>query len=241
MTRVSLTVIVDMSEQALAYELAWQSYRPEDLPERWSHLARKVAPCVHITLLFEACGCHVESRKHTPECDKVGNVNHEYSDDPAKIFPSKKLWVSADHAICGFCSDLLIVTRIESEEKPFSSLKSWIAKKASRSPGTAVWTGRNVFKSISNPRKRPQVSHESLAKRKAYFEARILNQQYEREKIRRFCQFVANENKQNPDARLHKIPLLDMEESDPWVQELAICASMGNPSGSGMDSLEFKF
>ena len=85
------------------------------------------------------------------------------------------------------------------------------------------------------------MSHESLAKRKAYFEARILNQQYEREKIRRFCQFVANENKQNPDARLHKIPLLDMEESDPWVQELAICASMGNPSGSGMDSLEFKF
>ena len=234
-----------MSEQALAYGLAWQSYRPEDLPERWSHLARKVAPCVHINLLFEACGCYVESRKHTPECDKVGNVNHEYSDDPAKIFPSKKLWVSADHAICGFCSDLLIVTRIESEEKPFSSLKSWIAKKASRSPGTAVWTGRNVFKSISNPRKRPQVSHESLAKRKAYFEARILNQQYEREKIRRFCQFVANENKQNPDARLHKIPLLDMEESDPWVQELrrelAICASMGNPSGSGMDSLVFKF
>lgn len=235
-----------MSDQALAYEFAWQSYRPEDLPEWWSHLAGKVAPCMHINLLFEACGCHVESWKHTPECYKAGNFNHEYSDDPAKIFPIKKLWVAADRATCGFCSDLTIMTNVVSEEKHFSSFKSWLMKKTSRTTATAVWTGLFVFKSIPNPRKRPQMSPESLSKRKAYFEASILNQQYEREeKIGRFHRFVANEKTRHPDARLHKIPLLHMEESDPLVQELrrelVICASMGNPSGSGVDKLEFKF
>ena len=235
-----------MSEEALAYEFAWQSYRPEDLPERWSHLAGKVAPCMQINLLFEACGCHVESWKHTPECYKAGNFTHEYSDDPAKILPIKKLWVAADHATCGFCSDLTIMPNVVSEEKPLSSFKSWLANKTIKTPRTAVWTGLNVFKSIPNPRKRPQMSPDGLTKRKAYFEARILNQKYEREeKIRRFRRFVANEKTRNTEARLHKIPLLDMKESDPLVQELrrelVICASMGNPSGSGVDKMEFKF
>ncbi|PVH80856.1 hypothetical protein DL98DRAFT_531619 [Cadophora sp. DSE1049] len=235
-----------MSQRVLAYEFAWEAYRPEELPECWSHLAGRITPCRRVEVLFEACGCLAKFWMHSRECDQASNTKHEYSDDPAKIFPINRIWVAAADATCGRCSDLVIETTVESQPRPPRFLQTWIAKKSERTPATVIWNRKKVYKRIANPQKRPTVQSGDLIKRKACFEARILNQQCEgKERQKRFYKFAASEKERDPDARLHKLPLLDKEDSDPWFQmmqrELIKCASIGNPSGSGNPDPEFKF
>ncbi|KAH7370917.1 hypothetical protein BKA65DRAFT_472090 [Rhexocercosporidium sp. MPI-PUGE-AT-0058] len=232
-----------MSAEERAIEFVDEAYPPGKHPACWAHLTLRKFPCRRVNFLYEACGCLSFFFLHSSECIEAGDSSHMFKDDETEAFSIEDLWVAIDEGTCGNCTDLQIITTVDSKPEPPSLLESWLARMAGKPPATVIWNKKTVTKSIPNPKK-VTTSPENVITRKALFEARILNQQCERkEKEKRFLEFCDEESKRDPTCRLFSPAMLFPDNE--WFQDmdrmLVTAMSQGNPSGCGNLEHRFKY